>query len=67
MFKTLFARKSQPVVYLHKERLQMKKFSFKVLVPLAFLGISFYAIANHLDGWGWGFFLALLTFNNIED
>ena len=43
------------------------KLCFKVLVPLAFLGISFYAIANHLDGWGWGFFLALLTFNQIEE
>ena len=54
-------------VYLIKKITMKNKLCFKVLVPLAFLGISFYAIANHLDGWGWGFFLALLTFNQIEE
>jgi len=43
------------------------KFNYKILVPLGFLAISFYAIANQLDGWGWGFFLTVLTYSAIAN
>ena len=39
----------------------------KYLIPLGFLAIAFYAIANNLNGWGWAFFLTLITYNIALD
>lgn len=34
----------------------------KYLIPLGFLAIGSFAIAYNLDGWGWAFFLTLVTY-----
>lgn len=37
---------------------------FRNIVPLAFIAVAAFCLWKEVDGWGWAFLLALLTFKS---